>query len=196
MKVKSLFIIVLLIFISCNVFYNKDINYRQLESDKQISISSDFRGNYVDSVKLNIPLKFEISNLNDKSFLIINYNYNEKRLIEVSEYIIFENDYKKLFPLPLKPNKNNINEIKFYVNNTNIILSNQKAREITKKYNIEFDKWGERFRDTIQVATYQQFKKDFPEIFDELNAFGDSLIITTAEKGQKGFKQQKFPIKW
>ena len=74
--------------------------------------------------------------------------------------------------------------------------TNNKAKQISKKYNKDFNKWGKWFNDTIQLTNYQQFNKDFPEIFDGLNEVGDSLIIITAEKGQKGFKQQKFPIKW
>lgn len=195
MKKIFLFTIILL-FICCNIFINKKIEFEQLESDKKISISYNFYGNFKDSVKLNIPLKFEINNFGDINFLIINYKYNNFKISEVNDYKIVESNFKTLYPLPLKPKEEKIKKSIFYIINRNIKISNNKAQKITSKYNIEFNKWGERFKDTIQLATYAQFKKDFPEIFDELNAVGDSLIITTSEKGQENFKSQKFPIKW
>ncbi|MGV0967022.1 hypothetical protein [Empedobacter falsenii] len=116
-------------------------------------------------------------------------------MIYPTNYIIYNDDFKTKYLRPLKPKKDNYNQIKLLLVNRKINISNLKAKNILEKYNYSKE-LGNIFKDTIQLTTYQQFKKDFPEVFNELNADGDSLIITTAEKGQKGFKQQKFPIKW
>lgn len=60
---------------------------------------------------------------------------------------IMRKDYKNYYKSSLKPSTHNIDDV-FYMIPKNINISNQKAQEITKKYNIEFDKWGERFRNS------------------------------------------------
>ncbi len=188
------FIIPLIIF-SCTILTD-ELKLDQLESDKIVTFSSNFRGNYQDSIKLNIGLKFKMSNYLKYDFITINYKENNILQMDITNYRLVNNDYKSLFPVPFKPNENIDKSTFFYLQNRNIRISNSKAQKIVSKYNIEFDKWGERFRDTIQVTNYQQLKKDFPEIFDELNAVGDSLIITTSEVNNKKFRKIFLPIKW
>ncbi|WP_313377311.1 hypothetical protein [Chishuiella sp.] len=134
-------------------------------------------------------------NIEKIDFITFNYKCNEKILTHPTEFVIFNDDYNTIYPIPFNPKKNKINEKDFYLTSSVLNISNNKANKILKKYN-KSKELGVFFKDTIHLATYAQFKKDFPEIFNELNAVGDSLIITTSEKGQENFKSQKFPIKW
>ncbi|MDM1549550.1 hypothetical protein HX096_17000 [Empedobacter falsenii] len=195
MKLINFLSISLIVYISCNLFQNKNIEYKQLELDKNIYINYNYYKQYKDSVLLTIPIKFEIKNIQHFNFIYYSMQVNNYKLIS-NEYIVYNEDYKTIYPMPLKPYDQKIDSSINYLILQSINISNNKAKQISKKHNKDFDKWGERFRDTIQVTNYQQLKKDFPEIFDGLNEVGDSLIITTAEKGQKGFKREKFPVKW
>jgi len=116
-------------------------------------------------------------------------------LIYPTNYIIYNDDFKTKYLRPLKPKKYNYNQIKLLLVNRKINISNLKAKNILEKYNYSKE-LGNIFKDTIQLTNYQQFKKDFPEIFDELNAVGDSLIITTREGDSKVYHSKAYPIKW
>ena len=116
-------------------------------------------------------------------------------MIYPTNYIIYNDDFKTKYLRPLKPKKYNYNQIKLLLVNRKINISNLKAKNILEKYNYSKE-LGNIFKDTIQLTNYQQFKKDFPEIFDELNAVGDSLIITTREGDSKVYHSKAYPIKW
>ena len=195
MKLINFLSISLIVFISCSLFQNKNIEYKQLELDKNIYINYNYYKQYKDSVLLTIPIKFEIKNIQHFNFIYYSMQVNNYKLIS-NEYIVYNEDYKTIYPMPLKPYDQKIDSSINYLILQSINISNNKAKQISKKYNKDFNKWGKWFNDTIQLTTYQQFKKDFPEIFDELNAVGDSLIITTSEVNNKKFRKIFLPIKW
>ncbi len=187
------FFIATLFLISC--IPNKEVIFNQENTIQKITISCNIQGEYKDSVRLNIPIEIRVSNLNETTFLEFDFKYDNNILIYPTNYIIYNDDFKTKYLRPLKPKKDNYNQIKLLLVNRKINISNLKAKNILEKYNYSKE-LGNIFKDTIQLTTYQQFKKDFPEVFNELNTDGDSLIITTREGDSKTYHSKAYPIKW
>ena len=87
MKLINFLSISLIVFISCSLFQNKNIEYKQLELDKNIYINYNYYKQYKDSVLLTIPIKFEIKNIQHFNFIYYSMQVNNYKLIS-NEYIV------------------------------------------------------------------------------------------------------------
>ena len=170
-------IIISVLLVSC-----KELHFHQINSDKPVYIT--YNPKYQDSVKISVPIKFKVENME---------SYEKKAFL--SDFIILNEDYKILYEYSIKPAKNGISSGEYYLVHESLNIPHKKAQEILNKYDRNI-KLGEKFKDTIQLTDYYQFKKDFPEILERLNRKEDYIEIMFRKEKDTEYQFKSFPIKW
>nr|WP_294932614.1 hypothetical protein [uncultured Flavobacterium sp.] len=63
------------------------------------------------------------------------------------------------------------------------MISREVAETILKKYNINKSFENLKFRDTIKLTGYNQFRKDNPDIVEDFRRVSDSIVFSMSLKG-------------
>ena len=100
-----------------------------------------------------------------------------------------------MYEYSIKPAKNGISSGEYYLVHESLNISHKKAQEILDKYDRNI-KLGEKFKDTVQLTDYYQFKKDFPEILEKLKRKEDYIEIMFRKEKDTEYQFKSFPIKW
>ena len=181
-------IIISVLLVSC-----KEFHFHQINSDKPVYIT--YNTKYQDSVKISVPIKFKVENMESYSFMTFNFIENNEKKAFLSDFIILNEDYKILYEYSIKPAKNGISSGEYYLVHESLNIPHKKAQEILDKYDRNI-KLGEKFKDTVQLTDYYQFKKDFPEILEKLKRKEDYIEIMFRKEKDTEYQFKSFPIKW
>ena len=80
-------IIISVLLVSC-----KEFHFHQINSDKPVYIT--YNTKYQDSVKISVPIKFKVENMESYSFMTFNFIENNEKKAFLSDFIILNEDYK------------------------------------------------------------------------------------------------------
>lgn len=190
---KKIFIIICLIFLSIGC--GKKKYFKEVISTKKVTIS--MRELYNEKyLTLNIPVEFQL-NLNQPEIKVVGlyWDVNGKLLIDVYEYAVMDSQNNKMIyafqdiEALCYPNS-------IYLLDLTNKISPQQAVELIKKYNP-----GKRLediksrKDTIELVSYSQYRKDNSGFLDEMRKVPDSLTFSVGFRGgeRKLFKER---INW
>ncbi|SHF95062.1 hypothetical protein [Flavobacterium johnsoniae] len=184
---KKLVTLIFLTFISCNV--KEPISVKEIISDEIVTIRPDYPKTVTkDSVPITIPLEFEITSntkdLRNLKLYFISIN-NERLLDDISDYQTYykENKTERIFfslnKDDLEVNQKNHIIIKLRTQ----MISRKDAEIILKKYNIKRSFENLKFRDTIKLTGYNQFRKDNPTLIEGFRKVNDSIVFSILLKG-------------
>ncbi|WP_428229312.1 hypothetical protein [Flavobacterium sp.] len=185
---KKLMIFIFLTLISCNV--KEPISIKELISDEIVTIRPDYQKSEIkkDSVPITIPIEFEITanteNLRNLGLYFISIN-NQRLLDDINDYQTYYKDNKTeriFFAL----NKDDlVTQKKFHIiiKIRTQMISREVAETILKKYNINKSFENLKFRDTIKLIGYNQFRKDNPDIVEDFRRVSDSIVFSMSLKG-------------
>lgn len=184
------FLVVLLT--SCNT--SNYTNILQTVSSNAVIIRPDIYSPTRDSLKIEIPLEFTIINNTDRDFdfLTLGLLYNNNIIPVMDDFDITDGQNNGLSRFDLKIKKSDSLHFISYSKISYITASD--AKKIFKNYSINNDVG--KFRDSVKLVPYNQFRKDFPEVIKELERIPDSLEITTSNKTDKTFTSQRIKINW
>jgi len=146
-------IIISVLLVSC-----KEFHFHQINSDKPVYIT--YNTKYQDSVKISVPIKFKVENMESYSFMTFNFIENNEKKAFLSDFIILNEDYKTLYERPIKPAKNGISSGEYYLVHESLNIPHKKAQEILDKYDRNI-KLGEKFKDTVQLYRLLPIQKRF-----------------------------------
>ena len=146
-------IIISVLLVSC-----KEFHFHQINSDKPVYIT--YNPKYQDSVKISVPIKFKVENMESYSFMTFNFIENNEKKAFLSDFIILNEDYKTLYERPIKPAKNGISSGEYYLVHESLNIPHKKAQEILDKYDRNI-KLGEKFKDTVQLYRLLPIQKRF-----------------------------------
>lgn len=146
-------IIISVLLVSC-----KEFHFHQINSDKPVYIT--YNTKYQDSVKISVPIKFKVENMESYSFMTFNFIENNEKKAFLSDFIILNEDYKTLYERPIKPAKNGISSGEYYLVHESLNIPHKKAQEILNKYDRNI-KLGEKFKDTVQLYRLLPIQKRF-----------------------------------
>lgn len=193
---KSNRAIILIVILSC-IYSCKNqessLLFNQGTSSEFVYITPDYYLANRDSLKIDIPLEFHIKNNSDKNFDYVETKFFlDRKYVSIGDYnnIVkntgIEQDVN--WKLPEGDNIDFISRIK------KIYINEEDVKKIFKKYRINKD--PEKFRDSAKLVSYNQFRKDFPNVIKELERVPDFVEIITRNREEKMYKSKMYKIKW
>ncbi len=191
---KNIFLLIVLIsLLSCKANKN-DIDLLQRFSNEKVIIRPDIYSPTRDSLKVEIPLEIAIYNNTEKDFDFLDFDliYNKRYVSTMDDFFITDKKNKKLSRFELKLRKRD--SIILVLKTRATYISNNSAMEAFKRYSINKD--SKKFRDSAILISYNQFRKDFPNVIKNLEKIPDSLQITIRKKLEKNYQAKRFKIKW
>lgn len=174
---KYIFLI-FFVLVACEKKY--PIEVQQKISNEMVTILPSLKNPLLkDSVVISLPIEFEIKpnlsfryvgwhykvdgkTLNDNNF---DYQvYNKQNKMET----IYQLDFDKRFEEKL---------INIILKERNHLISKKDAQELLKKYNINKSLDDLKFRDTIKLTTYINFRNQNKSFINELNKINDTIMF-------------------
>ena len=191
---NSLYYLFLILLFSCKSNSNNTVTILQKTSTNDLYIRPDIYSPTRDSLKLEIPIEIIIYNKTNKDFDFIDFDfiYNKKYISTGDDFYFTTTNgtWKQRDELKLKSN----DSIRLFLRTRVSYIDKDDAVKVLKRYSIERNL--ETFRDSIIVASYKNFRKDFPDIIKKMEKVPDSIGITTSNKEEKLFKSKRFKINW
>ena len=191
---NSLYYLFLILLFSCKSNSNNTVTILQKTSTNDLYIRPDIYSPTRDSLKLEIPIEIIIYNKTNKDFDFIDFDfiYNKKYISTGDDFYFTTTNgtWKQRDELKLKSN----DSIRLFLRTRVSYIDKDDAVKVLKRYSIESNL--ETFRDSIIVASYKNFRKDFPDIIKKMEKVPDSIGITTSNKEEKLFKSKRFKINW
>ena len=191
---NSLYYLFLILLFSCKSNSNSTVTILQKTSTNDLYIRPDIYSPTRDSLKLEIPIEIIIYNKTNKDFDFIDFDfiYNKKYISTGDDFYFTTTNgtWKQRDELKLKSN----DSIRLFLRTRVSYIDKDDAVKVLKRYSIERNL--ETFRDSIIVASYKNFRKDFPDIIKKMEKVPDSIGITTSNKEEKLFKSKRFKINW
>ena len=191
---NSLYYLFLILLFSCKSNSNNTVTILQKTSTNDLYIRPDIYSPTRDSLKLEIPIEIIIYNKTNKDFDFIDFDfiYNKKYISTGDDFYFTTTNgtWRQRDELKLKSN----DSIRLFLRTRVSYIDKDDAVKVLKRYSIERNL--ETFRDSIIVASYKNFRKDFPDIIKKMEKVPDSIGITTSNKEEKLFKSQRFKINW
>ncbi len=191
---NSLYYLFLILLFSCKSNSNNTVTILQKTSTNDLYIRPDIYSPTRDSLKLEIPIEIIIYNKTNKDFDFIDFDfiYNKKYISTGDDFYFTTTNgtWKQRDKLKLKSN----DSIRLFLRTRVSYIDKDDAVKVLKRYSIERNL--ETFRDSIIVASYKNFRKDFPDIIKKMEKVPDSIGITTSNKEEKLFKSKRFKINW
>lgn len=170
------------------------LGFSQNTSNEFVYITPDMYSVSRDSLKIDIPLEFNIKNSSNKNYDYIETTfYINKKYVNSGDFRNIDKNTREVkydgeWKLPKGEEDIIISHIKTLYINLN------DAKKVFKKYAINKD--IESFRDSAKIVSYTQFRKDFPEIIRKMETVPDVIEISTRINREKNYKSQKFKINW
>ena len=189
---KPIFFLVLIIFSITSCKKKESIYLREIVSDEIVTITPNLKKTVnEDSVLINIPAEFEMQ-IYDSSLESIDLYYviDKKTLMQISEFEMFSKRNS------LEPYLSVEKPIRIILREKNHLISNNYAKELLERYNINKTLENFKLGDTIKLVSYNRFRKDNLFFINELRKIGDTIIITTRKKGEDIYKPKKIKINW
>ena len=185
-------ILILILFLSCKT-QEKNMLFKQNISNDLIYITPDIYCTTRDSLKVDIPLEFQLTNNSGRNYDYIETTFFiDKKYVSLGDYKNFDKKTKKIKEIYWELSNGKEDNITSRLETLYISLDDTK--KIFKKYLINKD--AEKFKDSAKLVPYSQFRKDFPEIIKKMEKIPDSIEITTSNKKEKYFNSKRYKINW
>lgn len=175
---------------------NKEpISIEEINSDEMVTITHNQKKQTGDSVDIHFPKEFKIVMNSDNIIdLSIYYFINKRTLMNITDYEISEKINKKPI-LSFKSYLSSKKPIDIIIKERNHLISKNEAKELLKKYNINQSLDNLKFRDTIKLIPYNQFRKENNSTINDLKKINDSIFFrVTSNEGKVFVKGEK--INW
>lgn len=193
MKFKKNTIFFLCFFLLSCKTNQREIIFKQQSSADVLYITPDIYASTRDSLKIDVPLEFYVENNTDEDidYLEMSFIIDNKKLA-LNNFDNFDYQTKEIKDLHFTLLKKHSEKIVSHIKT--LYIQKEETQKIFKYYNINKD--VEKFRDSVKLVPYKQFRKDFPAVIKELERIPDSLEITTSNKTDKTFKSRRIKINW
>ncbi|MCV9932755.1 hypothetical protein OIU80_10715 [Flavobacterium sp. LS1R47] len=194
---KYTYILIFLLLIACNS--KAPIEVKQIVSNEIVTLEDNYKDRSLikDSIRISIPLEFEITINSSVGYIAWHYNVNGKILNESRfDYQVYDkqNKTKQIRQLDFKETVNN-NPISIILKERNHLISKKDAQELLKKYNINRSLDNLNPKDTIKLTTYDKFRIENKEMINDFNKINDSIKFRVM-KGDGSFFYIDKKINW
>ncbi|MBF7091739.1 hypothetical protein IUY40_09310 [Flavobacterium sp. ALJ2] len=197
MKHNFCYILISLFLISCES--KAPIEVKQIVSNEMVTLEDNYkdRSSIKDSIRISIPLEFEITINSSLAYIAWHYNVNGEILNESRfDYQVYDkqNKTKQIRQLDFKETLNS-NPISIILKERNHLISKKEAQELLKKYNVNRSLDNLNSNDTIKLTTYDKFRIENKEMIDDFNKINDSIKFRVMKSDGSFFYLDK-KINW
>ncbi|MDR7371015.1 hypothetical protein [Flavobacterium aquidurense] len=170
--------------------------FKEIISEKNITITTIRTDTNTDSLCLNIPIEFmlDLNSSNIKS-VVIYYVIDDKQLMDVEDFLIYNGENNKIMYVMEDLEENIYPQSIYILQRKNRHIGKEKAESLLKKYNPTASISNIKFGDTIKLVSYKKYIQDNPEFIKEMRKVPDSLILSIGFSGGKS-KVVGEKIKW
>lgn len=170
---KSYFILIILL-LSCQ--HEKIISVYQVPSDEKVQLFFDEDLNN-DSINICLPIEYKlIKGQNDIYSFGVIFISNKKDLEENRDFRLYDKANHKLLYATVELNPNEIPE-HLIITENDIRISKKEAQKLLVKYKINKDVYKIRVADTINLISYDKFKRENLFLIKRLKKLNDSIIF-------------------
>nr|WP_294932612.1 hypothetical protein [uncultured Flavobacterium sp.] len=192
-----LFFIVLLLSASCE--FRDPIIVTQNNSNEMITFEDNYmdRSLIKDSIRMSIPLEFEIKINSSIEYIAWVYRVNNKTLDkDYFDYEVYnkKNKTKQIRQLNFDESFND-NVVNVIVKERNHLIAKKDAKKLLKKYNIHKSLDGLKSGDTIKLTTYNKFREENKAIINDFAKINDSINFRVMKNDGNFFYVSK-KINW
>lgn len=192
-----IYILISFFLISCS---KKDpIIVVQKNSNEMVTFEDNYMNRSVikDSVRMSIPLEFEIRINSSFDYIAWVYRVNNKTLDkDYFDYEVYNKKDKRKQICQLNFDQSlNENVVSIIVKERNHLISKKDAHELLKKYNISSSLDNLKSGDTIKLTTYNKFRKENKAIVGDFSKINDSINFRVMNSDGTFFYVSK-KIKW
>lgn len=197
MKYNYIYILAFFFLIACES--KEPIEVKQIISNEMVSLEDNYRdrGSIKDSIRISIPLEFEITINSSIAYIAWHYNVNGKTLNESRfDYQVYnkQNKTKQIRQLDFNETLKS-NCVGIIIKERNHLISKKCAEYLLKKYNIHKSLDDLKSNDTIRLVSYDKFRTDNKQMINEFNKISDSINFRTMKKDGSFFYVRK-KINW
>ncbi|WP_010522838.1 hypothetical protein [Aquimarina agarivorans] len=176
--------------VECNPT-KKNIVITQKKSKESIVLRMESKYNTVFGIKFPQKLEFENKSLSNKSFVMVNYQYEDS-------LTKWRNLGIELYTDELERISNNKKKIISSKTKLSYILYTRHFIDSTSSTQAQFKTFIKKMlsqnKDTLHIGTVKEFKKTHKELFEKLTK-NDSISIQFLE-GKKLGERVTVPVKW
>jgi hypothetical protein len=196
MKQNIILIIIFALLISCESKY--PIEIKQITSMEFVTIEDNYmdRNTKKDSIRMSIPIEFEIKIKSSIKYITWIYIVNNKILDkDYFDYEVYNKESKTKPIRQLDFNELSDDSITIVLKERNHLISRKDALKLLQKYNINKSVDNLKNNDTIKLIRYDEFRKNNIEIINDFKKNNDSIKFKIMRKDGKFFYVNK-KINW
>lgn len=193
---NKLYVLAFMLLVACEA--KSPIEVTQVSSNEIVTFEDNYldRNTKKDSIRMSIPIEFEIKIKSSIKYITWIYIVNNKILDK--DYFDYEvyNKVSKTKPIrQLDFNELSDDSITIVLKERNHLISRKDALKLLQKYNINKSVDNLKNNDTIKLIRYDEFRKNNIEIINDFKKINDSIKFKIMRKDGKFFYVNK-KINW
>lgn len=152
--------------------------FKETESEKTVKITYKVYPRNSDSVSILVPLELKL-NLNKPKVKDVGVYYvmDGEFLNQITDFFIMGTEKDNII-YAIEDLNHTTYPKSIYLLQKNLYIPKIDADRLLKKYHPELSVYDIKYKDTLELASYKQFKKDFPEFIEKLREEPDSVIFS------------------
>ncbi|AWK07110.1 hypothetical protein HYN56_23910 [Flavobacterium crocinum] len=190
---KYLYVLLLgLSLISCE--FKEPIEITQIISKEMVILEDNYKDRSAtkDSIRISIPLEFEVNMDSSTRYVVWFYRVDKKTLMDDAfDYEVYnkQDKTKQIFQIDSDLANNKL--INIIIKQNNYLISKRDAQKLLKKYNINKSLENLKSHDIIRLTTYDKFRNENKTLINDFNKIPDSIHF----KAMRGKKENFYVVK-
>lgn len=193
---NKLYVLTFMLLVACEA--KSPIEVTQVSSSEIVTFEDNYldRNTKKDSIRMSIPIEFEIKIKSSIKYITWIYIVNNKILDkDYFDYEVYNKESKTKPIRQLDFNELSDDSINIVLKERNHLISRKDALKLLQKYNINKSVDNLKNNDTIKLIRYDEFRKNNIEIINDLKKINDSIKFKIMRKDGKFFYVNK-KINW
>lgn len=193
---NKLYVLIFMLLVACEA--KSPIEVTQVSSNEIVTFEDNYldRNTKKDSIRMSIPIEFEIKIKSSIKYITWIYIVNNKILDkDYFDYEVYNKESKTKPIRQLDFNELSDDSINIVLKERNHLISRKDALKLLQKYNINKSVDNLKNNDTIKLIRYDEFRKNNIEIINDLKKINDSIKFKIMRKDGKFFYVNK-KINW
>jgi hypothetical protein len=193
---NKLYVLAFMLLVACEA--KSPIEVTQVSSNEIVTFEDNYldRNTKKDSIRMSIPIEFEIKIKSSIKYITWIYIVNNKILDkDYFDYEVYNKESKTKPIRQLDFNELSDDSITIVLKERNHLISRKDALKLLQKYNINKSVDNLKNNDTIKLIRYDEFRKNNIEIINDFKKINDPIKFKIMRKDGKFFYVNK-KINW
>lgn len=174
--------------------FKEPLEVTQIISNEIVTLEDNYkdRSTTKDSVRISIPLEFQITMDSSVDYVVWLYRIDKKTLIDDAfDYEVYNKQNKTKQIFQIDPDLANNKPINIIIKQMNYLISKKDAQKLLKKYNINKSLENLKSGNTIKLINYDKFRNENKTLINDFYKIPDSIHF----KAMRGKKENFYVVK-